>query len=48
VKVGAMVGEYCEIGSNVIATAGTIIGNHVAIKPMKELSGRIPDGSLVV
>ena len=48
VKVGAMVGEYCEIGSNVIATAGTIIGNHVAIKSMKELSGRIPDGSLVV
>ncbi len=48
VKVGVMVGEYCEIGSNVIATSGTIIGNHVRIKSMKELSGRIPDGSLVV
>ncbi len=48
VKVGAMVGEYCEIGSNVIAYPGTIIGNRCRIKSMRELSGRIPDGSLVV
>ena len=48
VKVGAMVGEYCEIGSNVIAYPGTIIGNRCKIKSMKELSGKIPDGSWVV
>jgi UDP-N-acetylglucosamine diphosphorylase/glucosamine-1-phosphate N-acetyltransferase len=48
VKVGAMVGEYCEIGSNVIAYPGTIIGNRCKIKSMKELSGKIPDGSRVV
>lgn len=48
VKVGAMVGEYCEISSNVIAHPGTIIGNRCRIKSMKELSGKIPDGSWVV
>jgi len=48
VKIGAMVGEYCEIGSNVIAHAGAIIGNRSKIKSMKELSGKIPDGSWVV
>jgi len=48
VKVGAMVGEYCEIGSNVIAHPGTIIGNRCRIKSMKELRGKIPDGSWVV
>lgn len=48
VKVGAMVGECCEMGSNVIAHPGTIIGNRCRIKSMKELSGKIPDGSRVV
>jgi UDP-N-acetylglucosamine diphosphorylase/glucosamine-1-phosphate N-acetyltransferase len=48
VKIGAMVGEYCEIGSNVIAHPGAIIGNRSKIKSMKELSGKIPDGCWVV
>lgn len=48
VSVGAMVGEYCELGNNIVAKPGTIIGNHAVIKSMKELSGKIPDGSLVV
>ncbi|MGB7533161.1 MAG: bifunctional sugar-1-phosphate nucleotidylyltransferase/acetyltransferase [Halobacteriota archaeon] len=48
VKVGAMVGENCEMGSNVIAYSGTIIGNRCKIKSMKELNGKIPDGSWVV
>lgn len=48
VKIGALVGEYCEIGSNVIAHPGAIIGNRSKIKSMKELTGKIPDGSWVV
>jgi UDP-N-acetylglucosamine diphosphorylase/glucosamine-1-phosphate N-acetyltransferase len=48
VKIGALVGEYCEMGSNVIAHSGTAIGNRAKIKSMKVLSGKIPDGSLVV
>jgi len=47
-KIGAMVGEFCAIGNNVIAHSGTIIGNRAEIKSMKELSGKIPDGSLVM
>ncbi len=48
VKIGAMVGEHCEIGNTVIAHSGTIIGNRCRIKSMKELSGKMPDGSRVV
>lgn len=48
VKIGAMVGEYCEIGNNVIAHPGAIIGNRAKIKSMNELSGKIPDGCWVV
>jgi glucose-1-phosphate thymidylyltransferase len=48
VKIGALVGEYCEMGSNVIAHPGVIIGNRAKIKSMKELSGKIPDGCWVV
>lgn len=48
VKVGAMVGENCEMGSNVIANPGTIIGNRCKVNSMKELNGKIPDGSWVV
>ncbi|MFZ2072033.1 MAG: bifunctional sugar-1-phosphate nucleotidylyltransferase/acetyltransferase [Halobacteriota archaeon] len=48
VNVGAIVGEYCELGSNIIAMPGAIIGNHVEIMSMKELRGKIRDGSMVV
>jgi len=47
-KIGAIVGEYCEIGNNVIVHPGTIIGNRCEIKSMKELRGKIPDKSMVV
>lgn len=48
VKIGAMIGEYCEIGSNVIARPGTMIGSRCRINSMKELAGKIPDGSRVM
>ncbi len=48
VNVGTMIGEYCKLGSSIIANPGTILGNHVEIKSMNELRGKIPDGSLVV
>ena len=48
VKIGVMLGEYCEIGNNVIAHPGAIIGNRSKIKSMKELTGKIPDGCWVV
>jgi UDP-N-acetylglucosamine diphosphorylase / glucose-1-phosphate thymidylyltransferase / UDP-N-acetylgalactosamine diphosphorylase / glucosamine-1-phosphate N-acetyltransferase / galactosamine-1-phosphate N-acetyltransferase len=48
VNVGAMLGEDCNIGSNVNAQPGVIVGNGCQIQPMKVISGRLPDRSLVL
>ena len=48
VKMGAIVGNYSEIGDNTIVEPGVIIGNDCRIKPMKVISENIPDGGLVV
>jgi glucose-1-phosphate thymidylyltransferase len=47
VNVGAMLGEGCNLGNGVIAQPGVIIGNHSQIQPLKLVSGRLPDRSLV-
>ena len=48
VHVGAMIGEHCAIGSNVVTMPGIIIGNRCRIKSMKVLEASVPDESLVV
>lgn len=48
VKTGAMLGRGCRIGNTVIAQAGSIIGNYCQIKPLKVVSGNIPDRSVLV
>jgi UDP-N-acetylglucosamine diphosphorylase/glucosamine-1-phosphate N-acetyltransferase len=48
VKMGALLGKSCQIGSMVTAEAGTIVGNFCHIKPLKVISGGIPDRSIVV
>jgi len=47
VNVGAMLGEGCKLGSNVVAQPGVIVGNHCQVQALKVLSGRLPDESLV-
>jgi len=47
VKVGAMVGEGCNIGNNVVAQPGVIVGNYTQVQLLKLISGRLPDRSLV-
>jgi len=47
VEVGAMIGEGCSLENNVVARSGTIMGNYCQVKPMKSISERLPDGSLV-
>jgi len=47
VKVGAMVGEGCNIGNNVVAQPGVIVGNYTQVQPLKLISGRLPDRSQV-
>jgi len=48
VSVGAMLGEHCRLDSGVVAQPGVAIGNRCEIGPLKVVTGRIPDGSLVV
>jgi glucose-1-phosphate thymidylyltransferase len=47
VNVGAMLGEGCHVGSNVVAQPGVIVGNYSQIKALKLVSGRLPDKSVV-
>lgn len=48
VNVGAMLGESCTLGNNVVAQPGVIVGNYSQVQPLKLISGRLPDRSLVV
>jgi len=48
VNVGAMLGEGCCLGNNVVAQPGVIVGNYSQVQPLKLIRGRLPDRSLVV
>jgi glucose-1-phosphate thymidylyltransferase len=48
VNFGAMLGEGCTLGNNVVAQPGVIVGNYCQIRSLKLISGRLPDRSLVV
>lgn len=48
VKIGAMIGEGCKIGNNVVTQAGTILGGFCNVKSLKTIEGRLPDKSIVV
>jgi UDP-N-acetylglucosamine diphosphorylase/glucosamine-1-phosphate N-acetyltransferase len=47
VNVGAMLGEDCHLGNNVVAQPGVIVGNSCQIQALKLISGCLPDRSLV-
>lgn len=47
VNVGAMLGESCHVGNNVVAQPGVIVGNSCQVQPLKVISGFLPDKSLV-
>ncbi len=47
-NVGAMLGEGCNLGNNVVAQPGVIMGNYCRVKALKLVSGNLPDRSLVV
>jgi NDP-sugar pyrophosphorylase family protein len=48
VSFGAMLGEECILGNNVVAQPGTIVGNYSQVRSLKLVSGRLPDRSLVM
>lgn len=47
INVGVIMGEDCNVESNVTAQPGVIVGNYCQIQVSKIISGRLPDKSLV-
>lgn len=48
VKMGAIIGSYCQFGDAVTVEPGTMVGNNCRVKSSKVLAAALPDGSLVV
>ena len=48
IKVGAMLGAGCTLGTGVVAQPGVIIGNQSRVRSMKLVSGKLPDRSTVL
>ena len=45
-KVGAMVGDYAEIGCNSVLNPGAVIGRHSAVYPLSCVRGLVPANSI--
>lgn len=46
--MGAIIGNYCRLGDNVIMEPGVIVGNNCRINPLKLVGENIPDNGLVI
>jgi glucose-1-phosphate thymidylyltransferase len=47
INIGVIMGEDCNVESNVTVQPGAIIGNYCQVQISKLLSGRFPDRSLI-
>ena len=45
-KVGAMLGDYVEVGCNSVLNPGTVIGPHTNVYPTSSVRGVIPPNSI--
>lgn len=45
-KVGAMLGDFVEVGCNSVLNPGTILGRHTSVYPTSCVRGVIPQGSI--
>ncbi len=46
-KVGAILGDYAEIGCNCVLNPGTIIGRNTSVYPLTSVRGAIPADAIV-
>ena len=45
-KLGAMLGDYVEVGCNSVLNPGTVIGSHTNIYPLSSVRGVVPENSI--
>lgn len=45
-KLGAMVGDFAEIGCNCVLNPGTVIGAYSAVYPLSNVRGSVPPNSI--
>ena len=45
-KVGAMLGDFVEIGCNSVLNPGTVIGRNTSVYPLSLVRGVIPENSI--
>ena len=46
-KIGALLGDYVEVGCNTVLNPGSVVGPHTTIYPVSMIRGVIPANSLV-
>lgn len=45
-KVGAVLGDYVEVGCNSVLNPGTVVGRHASIYPTSCVRGQVPENSI--
>ena len=45
-KVGAMLGDFAEVGCNSVLNPGTVVGRNSNIYPLSSVRGTVPEGSI--
>lgn len=45
-KIGAMIGDFSEIGCNTVLNPGTVIGRECTVYPLSSVRGYIPDAHI--
>ena len=45
-KIGAMLGDYVEVGCNTVLNPGTVVGKHTNIYPLSRVRGVIMNNSI--
>ena len=45
-KLGAMIGDYGEIGCHAVLNPGTVIGRHATVYPLSSVRGTVPENHI--
>ena len=45
-KIGAMLGDYAEIGCNAVLNPGAVVGRHANVYPTSSVRGTVPENSI--